>query len=164
MVAEWEPHGHIRDVATILAGNLKSQFFDLTLSLGQSLPPRPPSRSGGSGGSKTARLCSLSSYGCACPALYAGKRGPALRAMSIGEPALAKQNCSNLLYEQFWLRLPRALCGEAGASDVKNSRVRVACSRGLGRLLNINNNNFHSPSHFNADSPSGNTRMFIPWL
>jgi hypothetical protein len=23
------------------------------------------------------------------------------RAMSIGEPALAKQNCSNLLYEQF---------------------------------------------------------------
>jgi hypothetical protein len=28
------------------------------------------------------------------------------RAMSIGEPALAMQNCLNLLYEQFWLRLP----------------------------------------------------------
>jgi hypothetical protein len=33
-------------------------------------------------------------------------------------PALAKrgeQNCSPLFLEQFWLRLPRALCGEAGA-------------------------------------------------
>jgi hypothetical protein len=36
------------------------------------LPSRLPSRSGGS---KTARICSMSSFGCACPALYAGKRG-----------------------------------------------------------------------------------------
>jgi hypothetical protein len=33
-----------------------------------------------------------------------------------------EQNCSPLFLEQFWLRLPRDLCGEAG----------VACSRVLG--------------------------------
>ena len=49
-----QPLGRFHYVATILAGNLQSQFGVLSLSLGQSLPPR----------SKTARLCSLSSFGC----------------------------------------------------------------------------------------------------
>jgi hypothetical protein len=49
-----QPLGRIRFIVTILAGNLKSQSSVLSLSLGQSLPPR----------SKTARLCSLSSFGC----------------------------------------------------------------------------------------------------
>ena len=89
--------GHFRFVVTILTGNPKPHSNVFSRSLGQGLPPR----------SKTARLCFLSSFGCA-----------------------------------------------AG----------VACSHGLGRLIKINNNNFYSPSHFAADSPSGNTRMFIPWL
>jgi hypothetical protein len=49
-----QPLGYVCLVVTILAGILKSQFGVHSLSLGQSLPPR----------SKTARLCSLSSFGC----------------------------------------------------------------------------------------------------
>jgi hypothetical protein len=49
-----QPLGRLRYLVTILAGILKSQSSVLSLSLGQSLPPR----------SKTARLCSLSSFGC----------------------------------------------------------------------------------------------------
>jgi hypothetical protein len=81
-IREWGPLSRFRFVITILAGNLKSHSSVHSLSLGQSLPPRPPSRppsrsggSGGSGGIKTARICFLNSFGCAGPALYAGKRG-----------------------------------------------------------------------------------------
>jgi hypothetical protein len=49
-----QPLGRLRYLGTILAGILKPQSSVPSLSLGQSLPPR----------SKTARLCSLSSFGC----------------------------------------------------------------------------------------------------
>ncbi len=62
-IREWGPLGRFRYLVTILAGNLKSHTGVRSLSLGQSLPPRLPSRSGGS---KTACICFLSSFGCAC--------------------------------------------------------------------------------------------------
>jgi hypothetical protein len=46
--------GYFRLVVTILAGKLKPHIGVRSLGLGQSLPPR----------SKTARFCSLSSFGC----------------------------------------------------------------------------------------------------
>jgi hypothetical protein len=49
-----QPLGRFRFVVTILAGKLKPHIGIRSLSLGQSLPPW----------SKTARLCSLSSFGC----------------------------------------------------------------------------------------------------
>jgi hypothetical protein len=49
-----QPFSRLRFVVTILTGNLKLQSSVLSLSLGQSLPSR----------SKTARLCSMSSFGC----------------------------------------------------------------------------------------------------
>jgi hypothetical protein len=53
-IREWGPLGRVRFAVTILVGNLKSQSSVLSLSLGQCLPPR----------SKTARLCSSSSFVC----------------------------------------------------------------------------------------------------
>jgi hypothetical protein len=56
-IREWGPLGHFRHVVTILAGNPKSQSSVLTLSLGQSLPPRArprarPREAGEAGGEK----------------------------------------------------------------------------------------------------------------
>jgi hypothetical protein len=51
-IREWGPLGRIRYPVTILTGKYKSKLNVLSLSHGQSLPPRR----------KTARICSMSSF------------------------------------------------------------------------------------------------------
>jgi len=58
-----------------------------------------------------------------------------VRSEGRGGAALAKrreQNCSPLFLEQFWLRLPRVLIGEAGLSP-EAIAARTLCANGFRR-------------------------------